>query len=289
MIAENPVAVSVARFVEMVQKINDADLEREWVWGSYRSEGVRFSFFRCYEDLCELAVKLHQARMHSGRPISEAEYILTQYHCAYMDLQAVLLGVGQQYVDTAPTEGDWSVRETIAHILGADLGFYVSVKFALDRYRLGLNPLVPIEDETWLKTAGFEGTELDAIFAASFGELQAFHQDLHRKILQDFSGIQAEDMERLSLYWEQEPLSLRFRLHRFDSHLRQHAVQVEKTLLALGCNPGESQRLLRLIYFALAQVEGWMHPEGSNMESLVLDYSTRIEERNREIGEVLSR
>jgi hypothetical protein len=48
----------------------------------------------------------------------------------------------------------------------------------------------------------------------------------------------------------------RFRLHRFDSHLRQHTVQVEKTLVALGRGPSEARRLLRLIHAALAEVEG---------------------------------
>jgi hypothetical protein len=58
------------------------------------------------------------------------------------------------------------------------------------------------------------------------------------------------------MYWEGTELSLRFRLHRFDSHLRQHTVQVDKTLVQIGRPPTEAQRLLRLIYAALAEAEG---------------------------------
>jgi hypothetical protein len=58
-----------------------------------------------------------------------------------------------------------------------------------------------------------------------------------------------------SWWWEDEPYSIEFRLHRFDSHLRQHTVQVEKTLAMLGLAPNEAKRLLRLIYNALAEVE----------------------------------
>jgi hypothetical protein len=45
-------------------------------------------------------------------------------------------------------------------------------------------------------------------------------------------------------------------MHRFDAHLRQHTIQVEKTLQALGHDGGEARRLLRLVYRALAQTEG---------------------------------
>ena len=43
---------------------------------------------------------------------------------------------------------------------------------------------------------------------------------------------------------------------QLDSHLRQHTVQVDKTLQAIGHQVSESRRLLRLVYAALAAVEG---------------------------------
>ena len=51
-------------------------------------------------------------------------------------------------------------------------------------------------------------------------------------------------------------MPLRFRLHRFDSHLRQHTIQAAMTLEAAGHAPSEARRLLRLIYAALAEAEG---------------------------------
>jgi hypothetical protein len=50
-------------------------------------------------------------------------------------------------------------------------------------------------------------------------------------------------------------VSLQYRLHRFDAHLRQHTVQAEKILASLVGPPGEALRLLRLVYRALAAVE----------------------------------
>ncbi len=50
-------------------------------------------------------------------------------------------------------------------------------------------------------------------------------------------------------------MPLRFRLHRFEEHLRQHTIQLDKTLVAIDRVPTEAQRLVRNIYNALADVE----------------------------------
>ncbi len=54
----NPISVSIFRFAELCQEITDSDLEREWIWGSYKPEGLRFAFFRNYEELLQTAVEL---------------------------------------------------------------------------------------------------------------------------------------------------------------------------------------------------------------------------------------
>jgi hypothetical protein len=38
-------------FTRLASDFSDADLEKPWVWEDY-NEGVRFAFFRNYEDLC---------------------------------------------------------------------------------------------------------------------------------------------------------------------------------------------------------------------------------------------
>ena len=50
-------------------------------------------------------------------------------------------------------------------------------------------------------------------------------------------------------------MPLEFLLNRFSSHLCQHTIQIEKTLVSLRRGPNEARRLLRLIYRALAAVE----------------------------------
>jgi hypothetical protein len=118
--------------------------------------------------------------------------------------------------------------------------------------------------------------------------LQSTHKDLHQRILTDFSEISDPELETPSRYWEDEAHSLMFRLHRFDAHMRQHTIQIEKTLHAIDHVPSESQRLLRLIYSALAQVEGALIGAGNDYQDLLSETGVRIDERTVEIREILA-
>lgn len=284
---DNPTAKSIQRFSELVRDLPDAELERDWAWGSYKSEGIRFAYFRAYEDLRDLAVQIGHQRAISEEPWPDAQRILAQYHAAYRDLQAVLLGVESQYHEIHPAEGEWTVRRVLAHVAGADMGFYVAIKFALDRYQQGADPLIEIEDETWLEIIGLEDDDVDAKMAEALPGLQSFHEELHQRIMTDFSGITDYELEKPSRYWEDEMYSLRFRLHRFDAHMRQHTIQMEKTLQVLGHVPSESEKLLRLIFAALAQVEGALIGTRETYQELLSESAVRIDERTREIEDLL--
>ncbi len=94
---------------------------------------------------------------------------------------------------------------------------------------------------------------------ASVPDLAAYQKTFHERILTDFAGITAEELEIPSYFWEDELYTLRFRLHRYESHMRQHTVQIEKTLSLLGQDASEAQRLLRLVFAALAEAGGCHH------------------------------
>jgi hypothetical protein len=217
---------------------------------------VRFALFRTYEELCELAVETFQARVLQGMSVSSAQRILAQYHAAYCDLQAALLGLPAGAEDEAPAEGEWSPHRVVAHIVGADIGFYVVTKYALDRFRSGDGRPAEIPDEAWEEVLGEEIASVETILDGPLTGIQTYHQELQGQILHEFAEISDVELAAPSMYWEGYELSLRFRLHRFDSHLRQHTIQIDKTLHALGIPPNEAKRILRMIYAALAQAEG---------------------------------
>lgn len=278
-----PISKSVDRFVELVLLLEDADLDKEWTWGSYKSEGIRFAYFRTYEELRQLAVRCGQWRHQSGLPLSEVQRILGHYHAAYMDLQAVLLGVDRQYDEKPPIEGEWPIRRVMAHIVGADMGFYVAIKFAVDRYRAGEDPLVEIDDGTWLGIIGMEDEQIEALMAEPLPGLRAFHDVLHQRILADFADIRENELDKPSQFWEDETHSIRFRLHRFDAHMRQHTIQIEKNLHTLGYVPSESKLLLRLIFSAQAELEGMLLGLAECPADLIGETAESIDRRTSEV------
>jgi hypothetical protein len=251
-----PLSRAVEQFAVITQAVPDSALDLEWAWGAYDSEGVRFAFFRTYEELRELAVITEAERLASGVPVSSAQRILAQYHAAHRDMQAALLGIDADIAARAPADGEWPVQKVAAHIASAELGFFGVVRYALDRCRTGDGRPAEIPEEAWDALIGEDEATTMAVLNGPFEGILAYHDAFHERVVQEFADITEEELALPSLYWEGHELSLRFRLHRFDSHLRQHTVQIDKALVAIGHAPNEAGRLLRLIYAALAEVEG---------------------------------
>lgn len=243
-------------FADLTQHLSDAGLEQPWAWRSYDEEGVRFAFFRVFEELRTLTVQVQQARQATGRASSSAQRILALYHIAYRDLYAAMRGVDATILDSPAAEGEWPVRQALGHIAGADAGFFTVLVNALNQLRAGVSAPAKMDLETYEAILGMKATDEDAALEGPLAGIVAFHEMIHRRILAELADIGEEELELPSVYWESGPLSVRFRLHRFESHMRQHTVQIDKTLVALGHGPSEARRLLRMIYGALAGAEG---------------------------------
>ena len=277
---------TIEKFAQLTKNLDKPDLEKPWAWRSYDGEGIHFAFFRTYEELQELAVKLELERMELGVPITSAQRILGQYHLAYRDLEAVLLNVAKEIEGTPPFEGEWSIRETLAHMLAADLGFYVAIRFAMESHHSGVEQPEKFPEEAWEKFLGLDEEGYDSLMKGSYQSLREHQAAHHLRVLGDLAYITERELELGSRYWENEEMDLMFRLHRFDSHLRQHTVQMEKTMLTLGITPSESKRLLRHIYRALGECENRRIGMPEIAEALCEEVSRIITERTDEIATI---
>ena len=158
--------------------------------------------------------------------------------------------------DNPPAEGEWSIRRVLKHIVSADAGFFAVITHALNQLRSGVAQPVALTQAAYDAILGIDEAQEEAILTGPLVPFQAFHAELHGRILRELAGIGEQEIDLPSMFWEGYPMSLRFRLHRFDAHMRQHTVQIDKALRDLGQEPTEARRLLRLIYAALAEVEG---------------------------------
>lgn len=239
---------AVERLVRASVHLTDADLDRPYAWEEYDEEGLRFALLAAHLQLRETTATVAAARLGAGKPFSEAQRILAQVHEAYRDLTGALAGTTEAELDAAPPNEQWPLREILKHVLGAEYGFLAAILTALDATRSG-RPSEP--DEAAFKAhrrpaedpTGSRADALNALFRS------------HVTILRALDGVTDTDLATPSWFWEDKGYSVRFRMHRFEEHLRQHTIQVDKTLVALGHPPTEAERLVRNLYTALAGLE----------------------------------
>jgi len=251
---------AVEKFALITCHISDGDLEREWTWRAY-SEGVRYAMFRTYEELRTLAAVMITERTTKGAPITTAHHALAQYHTAYRDLQSLLVGLDDDLLDQPPARDEWPLRVILGHMIAAEREFFARIWYAVQQHRQAdftEEELPKAVEMTPDEVAEFVGSFEDferTMNRLSFLGIMAYYDSLHKRVLRELTDIKAFELEAESLWWEGTPFTVEFRLHRLDAHMRQHSVQIEKTLEALGQSPAEPRRLLRLIYAALADVD----------------------------------
>jgi len=274
---------AVQEFTTLMLPLSEKDLERQWTWKDHDEEGVRFAFFVTLQELRDLAVTLAALRMN----LTLAQHILSQYHAAYMDLQAALLGLSNEDAERAPAEGEWPVQKVYAHILSTEINFMIIVRYALEKHRAGTWTPERVSDPDADRLAGISDEAYLALTKGPLEGMLAYHRELHPAIIEEFSKITDQELDLPSTFWEETRFPIKHRLHRYEAHFVQHTVQIDKTLAAIGLAPSESKRLLRKIYAALAEAEGMMIGAEEMNDTAILATASSISERTKEIEDLL--
>jgi len=276
---------AIENFTHMMLPLTEKDLERAWTWRDHDEEGIRFAFFVTLQELRHLAVTLASLR---SQP-TPAQRILSQYHAAYMDLQAAVLGLSDEDAEKIPAEGEWPVRKVYAHILGTDFGFTSAVRYALEMHRANKWTKDPIPESEYPRLVGVAESEYDDLMNGPLSRMLSYHRELHTRIIEEFSSITDKELDLPSTYWEETRFPIHHRLHRYEAHFTQHTIQIDKTLVAIGQAPSESKRLFRKIYAALAEVEGQMIGAEKMDDTTILATASSIMERTKEIEGIFDR
>lgn len=263
------VTQAVEELVRATAHLSDEDMGREWRWGDYDEEGLRFALLMAHHELRDLGVRL-AARRQTGP--SQAQRILAQYHQTYRDLSGALAGVHTEDLDRAPTQSEWPLRETLKHMLRAEHGFLARIRFALEH-----PPAPRLDPDGDTKFLAFRKERYDVPEDATAGPIESIRDrffEIHRRVLIELADVTDAQLEIRSWFWESEPMAIRFRMHRIEEHLRQHTIQLDTTLAVIR-PPTEAHRLVRNIYNALADVESATEPA----EDLRAQVAATISER----------
>jgi hypothetical protein len=181
---------TVFDFARAAQSFSDNDLERAWEWGDY-DEGVRFAFFRTYEDLRQLAARLVSLRNKAGQPLTSAQICLAQYLAAFRDLGAVLLGIDDALAEKIPEDNGWTIRQVVPHILGAERSFYAVTRYAVERLQAADDrPIEMPEEDFELFRASDDFKNLAKNSPLSV--LMVFYENWHLRVVQEFIPVSEE-------------------------------------------------------------------------------------------------
>src|SRR5262249_61252224 len=103
-----------------------AALARPWLYRD-RPMDVRYALFRTLEDAQEAHVSV------AARPHPESRRILSLAQRAFGDLRGLLAGVSVDLLDQPSREGEWSVRETLRHMLVVERRYTLQTAYAVER------------------------------------------------------------------------------------------------------------------------------------------------------------
>jgi len=274
---------AIQNFSGLFIDLSDKELGHPWKWKDHESEGIRFAFFVTLQELRQLAVTISTLRT---KPTS-AQHILSQYHAAYLDLQAAILGLSAEDAEKIPAEGEWHIRKVYSHILETDIVFTAFVRYALEGHRAGTWKQGQMSAEDEARLVGMSDEQYEALIKGPLEGMLAYHREFHPMILEDFSRVADMELDLPCAFWEATCFPIRHRLHRYEAHCVQHTIQIDKTLIAIGQSPSESKRLARKIYAALAEAEGLLIGAEKMDDTAILATASSIEERTREIRNLL--
>src|SRR5258705_9173 len=106
--------------------LDEEALSRPWSWRDTAMD-VRFALYRTLEDAQEMYARLSSARY------PESRRILALAQRAFGDLRGLLTGLPADLLDRVPGAGEWSLRETLRHILLIERRYAAQTRYALDR------------------------------------------------------------------------------------------------------------------------------------------------------------
>ena len=239
------------RMVEALLAVPDGVLDSHWKWRNVETGDVelRYGFYRIHELLEAAITAIEVGRSATGgEPIGPAVPPLAAMAAARWELHAVLAPLRDDDWDADPGGGEWTIRRTVAHIIGSQrsYGWYNAwyltngvVGAEVERPSDDRFPPEPTDDE--------DGAGDPATVLARFDEIVDANLAASAGLATDAMGISAR--------WSGIPVTIDFRLGRYGSHIREHTVQVDKTLAMLGRRPTEVERLVRLILDTYGRLE----------------------------------
>ena len=232
--------------------IPESALGREWAWIGGGDEEVRYAFYRVLELFERAEIDAGRALAAAGRDGGLAAALIAPAAAARWDLHGLLAPLSDAEIDGDPGGDEWSIRRTLGHVVNGQRAYgwatavWQAHEIPADDPSLAEPPTFPI----YVGLPEEDGPEM----AGSLEDVRARLDAILDLSAERLAGLPEERLA-FGTRWSGFPVSIAFRLGRWSSHIREHTVQVEKTLAVLGRAPTEPERLVRLVLAAYGRAE----------------------------------
>lgn len=227
--------------VRDLASITDADLPTEWDWKGDSDEEIRYGFYRILEIFERAGIDAATAVRATGVDRGRAADLIAPATAARWDLQGILIQLPDEAWDADPGGGEWTVRQTLGHVIGGQRGYAIATAWWQGQ-------ALPADDNLPdVRPQAYEGRPTDEEEAAGTAEEVRAHLDeLLDESTVRLAGMPADQLG-YGTRWAGFAVDIGFRIGRWSSHFREHTIQVEKTMVMIGHTPTEVDRLIRLI------------------------------------------
>jgi len=248
---------AVASAVADTLAVPESALERQWLWkGLDTGDGVRYGLYRAAETIEAASAQLEASL--AGAPARPPAVIRgAAATIARWALHGRLAGLDDSWLDRVPKPGEWTARETLAHILDGQRAYGWFTRWWLTQ-PLGEGRPAAVTEEAEAASK----RELPKDGSDADGDLETIRARLDDVL--DEWALRYQDLDEAGLaapaIWADVPVKADFRIGRWTSHIDEHTIQLDKTLDWLGYVPTEPARIVRAMLGAWGRLEARIFP-----------------------------
>jgi hypothetical protein len=227
--------------VQDLATLADGDLDKRWAWKGDSEYELRYGFYRILEDFERAGIDAEAAIRATNLERGRAADLIASATAAKWDLQGILIQLPDAAWDAKPGGEEWTVRQTLGHIIGVQRGYAAATAW-WQAQALPVSPDLPTARPNVYEALPSDEEEE----AGTPAEVRARLDEVLDRSNERLAGL-PPDRLAYGTRWVGFALDIGFRLGRWSSHLREHTVQVEKTLVMIDHAPTEVDRLIRLV------------------------------------------
>jgi hypothetical protein len=254
----------VVAAVRDLRTIPDTALTTPWGWKGGSEEEIRYGFYRIIETFERAGIDAGEAILAAGLERGRAAAIAAPATAARWDLQGLLVPLSDTTWDANPGADEWTIRQTLGHVIASQRGYAATGAWWQERAYRADDPELPtgapesIFDELPSEDAETEGTP---------AEIRDRLDDVVDRATERLAGVPADRLA-FGARWSGFAVDVGFRMARWSSHIREHSIQVEKTLVMLDLPPTEVDRLVRLVLAAWGRAEAVVYGSAEAVEAV---------------------